>query len=183
MRFPCESAYPEDVPLFAAVYSGYALSHGNRIPDDADEQLAFLENFRNILLGEALGWIGCWTVLFDKHLERARLLHRVALAREAAKDFLVYGTLDNELRAEQADPYVIGTWWRNAADDAAALAVVNAADTEKTVRTALPRGVVALVAREIESEMKCCVRCSDGKLEVALPPRTFALLVTGEGTR
>jgi len=173
----------EDVPLFAAVYSGYALSHGNRIPDDVDGRTAFLENFRNVLSGEALGWIGCWTVLFDKHLERAKLLYRVALAREAAKDFLVYGTLENELRAEKADPDVIGTWWRNATDDAVALAVVNAADTEKTVRTALPRRIVALGARKIESEMKCSVKCSGGKLEVTLPPRTFALLVRGEKTR
>lgn len=173
----------EDVPLFAAVYSGYALSHGNRIPDDVDEKTAFLENFRNILCGEAPGWIGCWTVLFDKHLERAGLLHRVALAREATKDFLVYGTLENELKADEPDPDIIGTWWRNATDDAVALALVNAADTEKTVRTTLPQQVKTFAARKIASEMTCSVKCVDGKLEATLPPQTFALLVASKSSR
>ena len=169
-----------DVPLFAAVYSGYALSHGARIPTDGtDDRTYFRENCRTVLCGEAMGWVHVGTVLHDRYRPQAEVLHRIAQARASAEDFLVFGTLEGEMRAESPDEDVIGTWWRNAQGSAAALAIANAADTERTVRVRLPRGTAAFRPRALKGHSPCRASAENGVLSVTIPPRTMALLETG----
>ena len=170
---------PYDVPLFAAVYSGYALSHGARIPlDGTDGKTYFRENCRTVLHGEAMGWIHVGTVLHERYRPQAETLHRIAQARASAEDFLVFGTLEDEMRAEKPDDDVIGTWWRNANGTAVALALANASEMQKTINLRLPKGIGLLRPRTLKGHVPCTAVQDDAFITITVPACTFALLET-----
>lgn len=167
---------PYDVPLFAAVYSGYALSHGARADVNLDAAAYFRENARTVLYGQALGWIHVGVVLHERNLPQAETLYRIAKARKSAADFLVYGTLEGELESRPSNSGVIGTWWKNAGGTSVALALANSADEMRSVKVKLPEGVDMMVPRVLDGHKAAVVKCTGGIMAVSIPPRSMALL-------
>ena len=131
----------EDVPLFPAVYQGYCIHFGRSVGCDKPYQThawRFLQDAKTVLWGEAPGWIGAHIFLLSHYADEAENLRAVAKFRRAHADYLVYGTLENEVRFESSDPAVYGTVWKNAAGDRTAVALVNASPEAKNVRYRVP---------------------------------------------
>ena len=124
---------PEDVPLFPAVYAGYCVHYGRR-RDPYD----FTEFARTILWGEAAGWIGEWVLLDPVHANSAALHRRLAKFRRAHAEYLVYGSLEDELRPLESDKDIIGNVWRSADGSKWCTFVSNGAKVRKTVRFRSP---------------------------------------------
>ncbi len=125
---------PHDVPLFPAVYSGYMVHYGRPVPLDCDAATAFREYARTLVWGEAFGWIVPFVPMQERYRDRAALIYRMACLRRDWREFLVLGTLEDEVRFAQPDPDVFGTVYKDAAGTREAAFVVNAGLTEKTVR-------------------------------------------------
>ena len=141
---------PYDVPLFPAVYSGYMLHYGRPVPLDCDPDTAFREYARTLVWGEAFGWIVPYVLWIDRYRDRVSLIHRMACLRRDWKEFLVLGTLEDEVRLPTPDPDIFGTVYKNASGDRMAAFVVNAGKTAKTVRFRFP-GADAETAVELEA--------------------------------
>ena len=89
--------------------------------------------------------------------KRAKLIYDLARVRRDNAEFLVFGTLEDELRPFDADKDVFGTIWKNAAGDRQCAAVVNASGENKTVRFSFS-GSEKVVAAEIGSREVKMVR-------------------------
>ncbi|MDD4102014.1 MAG: DUF6259 domain-containing protein, partial [Kiritimatiellae bacterium] len=131
--------HQEDVPLLPAVYSGYTIYFTS--PQSASDSLdAFCAaQARDFLWGCQLGWNDPW-ILQEPHREKQAFQYELCRYRLAAKEFMVFGELLDELRPEQAPeqavhlwhrhqphnarlPIVMGTLWRDAAGRLAAFVV------------------------------------------------------------
>jgi len=135
------SMLADDVPLFPAVYQGYCVHFGRAVGCDKPHQTRvwrFLQDAKTVLWGEAPGWIGPHIYLLRHYADEAENLLQVARFRRAYADFLVYGSLENEIRFEKDDPNVYGTVWRDAYGARTAAAFVNASDRAQDVRYRLP---------------------------------------------
>jgi hypothetical protein len=103
--------YDTDVPLLPAVYSGYTLYFTS--PQDARDDLdAFvMAQGRDFLWGCQLGWNGGWLLQPE---ERAKLDVELELCRMrlAARDFMVYGELLDEIRPLNPMPLATTVWNR-----------------------------------------------------------------------
>ncbi len=131
----------EDVPLFSAVYQGYCIHFGRRVGCDAPHQTKswrFLQDAKTVLWGEAPGWIGAHIFIVQHYRDEADNLMQVAKFRRAHAEFLVYGSLENEARLEEADADVYGTVWKDAKGERTAVAFVNASSVAKRVRYRCP---------------------------------------------
>ena len=104
--------YQEDVPLLSAVYSGYTIYFTSpQTPEDSLDAFCAAQA-RDYLWGCQLGWNGSW-ILNDAHREKQRFQLALCRYRRAAKDFLVYGQLVDEVRPLNAVPEVTHQWHRN----------------------------------------------------------------------
>jgi len=103
--------YEHDLPLLPAAYSGYTIYFTS--PQDAKDDLdAFvMAQGRDFLWGCQLGWNGTW-ILEEAHRAKAKFMGRLCQYRLAAKQFLVYGQLLDELRPTQPLPTLTRTWNR-----------------------------------------------------------------------
>ena len=144
----------EEVPFHPAVYSGHAIYYGcyENIKDDADSFRAY--QMRDFTRGVLLGWLDRWNATAPEFAVQQRLWGRLARIRRAAADFMIYGTLEDELRFAEPPPEkevvlthtwtgktrsrfsmptVVGTVWR---DRSGAVGVVaaNWTATAQTVR-------------------------------------------------
>ena len=136
----------EDVPLFPAVYAGYCVHYGRR-----KDPYNFTEFARTILWGEAAGWIGEWVVTDPRHANSAALHRRLAKFRRAHADYLVYGSLEDELRLVEPDKDVIGNVWKNADGTKWCGFAANGSKTAKTIRFRSPTTGTS-VALDVEPE-------------------------------
>ena len=150
------SATGEDVPFYPAVYAGYTVYFGTRQSARMDFDSTFAIMAREFVWGVANGWSDDWYPnRWGTVKETADAACVFARARENARDFLVYGTLEDELRPldaleerswtkelfkgankvenELRLPAVIGAWWRNRKGERA-LVAVNVTDAPQTVR-------------------------------------------------
>ena len=150
------SATGEDVPFYPAVYAGYTVYFGTRQSARMDFDSTFAIMAREFVWGVANGWSDDWYPnRWGTVKETADAACAFAKAREDARDFLVYGTLEDELRPldaleerswtkelfkgankvenELRLPAVIGAWWRNRKGERA-LVAVNVTDAPQTVR-------------------------------------------------
>jgi len=155
---------PYDVPLFPPVYSGYMLHYGRPVPLDCDAATAFREYARTLVWGEAFGWIVPYVLWIDRYRDRVALIYRMACLRRDWKEFLVLGTLEDEVRLSTPDPDVFGTVYRNAAGDREAAFVVNAGQAKKTVRFRFA-GAQEETTVELDAQSVKCV-CGMSKSEV-----------------
>ena len=119
---------------------------------------------RDFTRGVLLGWLDRYNVTSPEFAEKQKLLGLLAHVRRAAAEFMIYGTLEDEVRFMDAPspgkfeikalwqdtkrtftlPIVMGTVWRNLAGTATALIVANASDSLQTVRFRLPARGFAL---------------------------------------
>ena len=125
-----------DVPLFPAIYQGYCVHFGREVGCDKPYQThawRFLQDAKTVLWGEAPGWIGphIYTVLH--YADEAENLARVARFRRAHEEFLIYGSLEGEVRTETDDPDVYGTVWKTADGNRTAAMFVNVSSEAKRV--------------------------------------------------
>ena len=127
----------EDVPLFPAVYQGCCIHFGRRVGCNAPHQTKawrFFQDAKTVLWGEAPGWIGAHVFILQQCRDEAENLLQVAKFRRAHEEFLVYGSLENEVRLEKTDAEVYGTVWKDAKGERTAAAFVNASAVAKRVR-------------------------------------------------
>ncbi|MFA6175076.1 MAG: DUF6259 domain-containing protein [Phycisphaerae bacterium] len=138
----------EDVPLFKAIYSGYASSFGClESRNETLETFAMVQG-RDFLWGVQPGWFNNW-ILDSEHRSQAEMLRELGMYRLAAKEFLVYGQLMDAVRFEKEPallsrqvfgqwlsnektdsysitmPSIMGTLWRNAVGDALGVVIMN----------------------------------------------------------
>ncbi len=131
----------EDVPLFPAIYQSYCVHFGRRVGCDKPHQTRtwrFLQDAKTVLWGEAPGWIGAHVFAVRHYADEAANLLAAARFRREHADFLVFGSLENELVFAEDDPNVYGTVWTNASEDRTAAALVNASEHEKRIRYRFP---------------------------------------------
>ena len=151
----------EDVPFYAAVYSGYTIYFGSRAPTRIEPKKAYPLMARDFVWGFANGTSDDWR---GKGIpgENCDAMLQFARARQKYADYLVLGTILGDLKpldplpevaftawndlhgrrfpAEGKMPAVIGAWWRDTADKTVALVAVNVSDTPQTVRFSVPEG-------------------------------------------
>ena len=149
---------PYDVPLVPAVYSGYMVHYGRPVPLDCDATTAFREYARTLVWGEAFGWIVPHVPMFASHHDRAALIYRMACLRRDWKDFLVLGTLEDEVRFLKPHPDVFGTVYKNATGDREAAFVVNSGQASRTVRFHFARTHEETVVAMPAQSVKCVLR-------------------------
>ena len=194
----CHDPDPEDVPFYPAVYSGYTTYFGTRFqPIDAVET-AFAVQARGLVWGMTPGWSATWILNKGKDawLDCVR---KAGVVRRAAREFLAYGTLVDELRLEEkqpvvqfdmkrkknrtkpAEPYeyfmpaVFGTVWKDSSGKRTAVIAVNVSDEKRTVRFRLPAGVKTLSS--MEGVPAAEVSVSGDMATLAIAPRQYAALV------
>lgn len=97
----------EDIPLLAAVYSGYTAYFGSP-SDEKDDLDAFaVAHGRGLLWGNQLGWNGGWlTYKADKYMAKIKCLDKFSKYRLLGKKFLIYGELLGELTPLEEQPLI-----------------------------------------------------------------------------
>ncbi|NOY80602.1 MAG: hypothetical protein GXP31_06310 [Kiritimatiellaeota bacterium] len=115
--------FDTDVPAMTAVYSGYTtyFSTPEAASDDLDAFVA--AQGRDILWGCQPGWNGNW-LLDASHKPALDFLTRMVRYRLAAKEFFVYGHLEDEVRPLAPAPSVTVTWHRRTPHSATLPAVL-----------------------------------------------------------
>ena len=184
----------DEVPFYPAVYAGYAIYYGNyqSLRDSIDSFRAY--QMRDFTCGVLLGWLDRFNVTSSEFAEKQELLGMLARVRRAAAEFMVYGTLEDEVRFVEAPPRgkfeikalwqdtkrtftlptVTGTVWRNLAGTATALVVANASDESQTIRFRIPMRGFSL---QPISNVLVGSYCEEGDIGVlTLPPATVAYL-------
>ncbi len=104
--------HQEDVPLLPAVYSGYTVYFTSPQAEQDTLEAFCAAQARDFLWGCQLGWNGSW-ILREQHREKQRFQLALCRTRLAAKDFLVYGQLVDEVRPLNNVPAVTHQWHRN----------------------------------------------------------------------
>ena len=104
--------HQEDVPLLPAVYSGYTIYFTSpQVPQDSLEAFCAAQA-RDFLWGCQLGWNDPW-ILQEEHREKQKFQHALCRYRLAARDFMVYGQLLDEVHPACAVPEVTHVWNRH----------------------------------------------------------------------
>ena len=128
-----------DVPLFPAIYSGYMVHYGRPVPLELPADEAFREYARTLAWGEAFGWIiPAVPLQRERFCSRIRLIYDMACLRRDNSDFLVWGSLEDELRPLDAVSDVYGTVWRNADGTKRCAVAVNAGVKPAALRFRFP---------------------------------------------
>ncbi len=147
------------IPLFPAVYSGYTVTFGFQYiaHDDLKRSLPFrFKMARAFLWGAQLGWVDAGSILAPEHADECELLRNLALCRQQAHEWLLYGRFVGEavVTAEMPpltgtgtaswggdyaieSPALIGAWWQSPRRQPG-LAIANMADIAVTGTITLP---------------------------------------------
>ncbi|MDD2598794.1 MAG: DUF6259 domain-containing protein [Kiritimatiellae bacterium] len=106
-----------DIPLLPAVYSGYTIYFSS--PQSAADTLdAFCAaQGRDFLWGCQLGWNSSW-ILEENHREKQRFQYELCRYRAAARDFMLYGQLLDDLKIGGEVPSAPHIWHRSTAHSA-----------------------------------------------------------------
>jgi len=98
--------HPDDVPLVQAVYSGYTTCFGC-LESERDDLNAFAAlQGGSFVWGVQPGWLKVWLL---EQVDKAKLARKLALYRMAAKQFLIYGELVDEVRFDSQPGKVAAT--------------------------------------------------------------------------
>lgn len=144
-----------DVPLLPAVYSGYTLYFTSPQSSADDLDAYALAQGRDFLWGCQLGWNHEW-LLEPAHADKLALTLELSRLRLAAKDFMVFGELLDEIRPLEplpvqtvtwnrrqphsaSLPVVQGTLWRSRSGELGVF-LVNSSDRPQAIRYALRPG-------------------------------------------
>ena len=191
--------HPDQVPLFTAVYSGYATAFGCRMGEETPPDAFFAMQARSTLWGCAPGWCLPW-VLEPKYKAHADALYACGRVRQAAAEFLAWGTLEGEVRfdapletkqyswfemkhgkkagsAKCELPCVSGNIWKNAEGTEWAVALVNISDVPRNVSFALPC-IGRFSVLQLPWQEEPAFRQDGSHATAAIPARSFAVLST-----
>jgi len=112
-----------DIPLLPVIYSGYTIYYSSpQDPQDALDSFVAAQA-RDFLWGCQLGWNGTW-MLEEQHRDKTQYLGKLCQYRLAAKDYLIYGELLDEIRPIDPVPTSTSTWYRRARHTATLPAVM-----------------------------------------------------------
>lgn len=161
----------EDVPFYTAVYGGYATYFGSYLKPGTDFGAYYAISARALVWGVAPGWYHGWPNE-ERYRRWGDALADLARARDKAKDFLAYGSLEGDVAFREdvgtvslswanpmggdhvfsgTFPSVIGTWWKDASGTRVAVALANVADTERRVSFDRPfAGSAVLPAHSVQ---------------------------------
>ena len=191
---------PDDVPFYPAVYSGYAVYYGTEIHWKDSDAARFALSARTFVWGVANGWIPGYEVENPAFRSHADIYYAFARARKAARDYLVYGSLLDELRPleklptcsytwhrtekdrgkatyTQSLPSVLGTVWQSAAKGRRAVVAVNVSSQPQAVRFRAPGVAGADVsARRLPGQDLPRFSAAEGVVSLELLPRQIVLL-------
>lgn len=194
-----------DVPFVNAVYSGYTTYFGmhfsTRNSIEAFRSLAALNLIWGVTPGWNDGWV--WTEKYTTTFPMYPILGAFAKVRRAGREFLAYGSLEDELRSlvpqekvtvKWAEwrgdrtincftrdlPRIVGSVWLNAREDAVGVVAVNLSEKESSVRFKLPLGARTLSSVKVEGQPDPALTVKDGVCELRLAPFAAAVL---KGTR
>jgi len=101
-----------DEPLLPAVYSGYTIYFTSPQSANDTEDAFCAAQARDFLWGCQLGWNDPW-ILQEANRGKQRFQYELCRYRQAAKDFLVYGQLVDEVRPSRDVPVATQVWNRN----------------------------------------------------------------------
>ena len=192
----CGSPHDDEVPLMPAVYSGYAIYFGSEEnmcdPEDTFESW----QFRQFTWGVLPGWFDRWDIGDPKFARQQGIIARLARIRRAAEEFMVYGSLVDEVRflneppvREYAMKYLWrpkewidkvhmsdlhGMVWRSRSGKSCAAFVANATAGARRVRFRVPCG--GLKSVEMPETAGVSYSEIDGVGELELPPHGIAYL-------
>jgi hypothetical protein len=188
----------EEVPFHPAVYAGYAIYYGcyENIKDDADSFRAY--QMRDFTRGVLQGWLDRWNATSPEFAVQQQLWGRLARVRRMAAEFMIYGTLEDELRFAEPPqegevvlthtwtgkvrcrfsmPKVVGTVWRNQAGTATAVIAANWSDSEQTVRFRTP--ATGMSPQKVDDgPLPAFVDAGDGFATLTFAPRQIVFLRT-----
>lgn len=88
----------DEVPFYPAVYAGYAIYFGNYQSLKDDPNAFYAYQMRDFSSGVLLGWLDRWNVTSTEFTSHQQCLTTCARTRRAASEFMIYGTLEDELR-------------------------------------------------------------------------------------
>lgn len=109
--------HQDDVPLLPAVYSGYTTYFTSPQAAQDSEDAFCAAQARDFLWGCQLGWNDPW-ILQEAHRGKQQFQRELCRYRLAAKDFMVYGQLLDEVHPLGAVPEVTHVWNRSWAHSA-----------------------------------------------------------------
>ena len=186
----------DEIPFFTAVYSGYAFAYGNyqSLEDPIRDFRAY--QMRDFTRGVILGYFDRWSVAEAAYRPQQECIACLARIRRAAADFMVYGTLEDELRFMEEIPVetfglksvwrgyteklhlpvVMGTVWKDLSGSRMAVIAANASDVPRKVRIRLPVPGLRVVPVAGTETAKLSESGECGILE--LPPASAAFLCT-----
>lgn len=186
----------DEVPFFTAVYSGYALTYANSqsLKDELKDFRA--HQMRDFTRGVILGYTDRWRITEKEYRPQQQCLAMLAKIRRAAADFMIYGTLEDELRFvepvpemdvklksiwrgytnEFRFPVVMGTVWKTIDGSRAAVIAVNASDESRRVSIRPPAPGLAVVPTDGIASAAYEERDGVGVLDI--PPAAATFLCT-----
>lgn len=190
-----------DVPLVNAVYSGYTtffgmhFSTGNSI--ESFRSLAALNLIWGVTPGWNSGW--AWVEKYTTTFPMYPILGKFAKVRRAAREFLAYGSLEDELRSVVPQekltvkwaewrgkqtinnftrnlPEIVGSVWLNGKEDSVGVVAVNLVEKESVVRFNLPLGTQSLHIVGVEDQPDPVLSVEGGVCMLKLGPLAAAVL-------
>lgn len=187
----------DDVPLHPALYSGYAVYFGSC--QSLRDPIGAFHRFQaqSFVRGIVPGWFDRYNIASPEFVRQQQYLASIVRMRRAAKEFMVYGTLENEIRTlepqETADcrieqvwrpqysatwklPDVFGTVWKTIDGKATAVIAANAGEKSRTIRFKAP--AKGLKAVPVEGIAPAGAEEGDGVVTLTIPPLGFAYLKT-----
>ena len=202
----CTDPMKDDVPFYPAVYSGYTTYFGARMQHFDRPEVVHAYQVRSLIWGAVPGWMHPW--MFRGKNKNAMVvdsLLKTGRVRRAARDFLAYGTLEDELRPLNAlktvefswerkakgkkakqpvnmftstMPAVVGTVWKNHDGTRDAVIAANVSSEKQVVRFALPSQGGKMAPLDIEGSDPVRYSVSGGIAELNLEPRQIVVLAT-----
>ena len=202
----CTDPLKDDVPFYPAVYSGYTTYFGARMQHFDRPEVVHAYQVRSLIWGVVPGWMHPWMFRGKNKSEKVvDSLLKTGRVRKAAREFLAYGTLEDELRPlnplktvefswerkskrkkapkkleefSSAMPAVVGTVWKNHDGSRRAVVAANVSAEDCTVKFKLPEGAKSLSSVPVEGEGKARFAIDGGTVELVLSPREIAVLAT-----
>ena len=188
---------PDDLPLHPALYSGYAVYFGSSQSLRDPIESFYRVQAQAFVRGVVPGWHDRYNITSSEFKRQQKYIGDIARFRRAAKKFMVYGFLDNEVRMLDVQksvacrveqiwrpqysniwmmPDVFGTIWKDVDEVSTAVVVANAANEPRTVRFKTPAKGILLQA--LGDFTAATAEERGGIISLTVPARGFAFLKT-----
>ena len=200
----CTDPLDGDVPFYPAVYSGYTTYFGARMQPYDSPEVFHAFQVRSLIWGAIPGWMHPWMFSGRNRSDAAiDSLLQTGRIRRVAREFLAYGTLEDELRPLRVLPQVkfswkcrdkrykkeqvyrefsgtmpaiVGTVWKNSQGSRLAVVAANVSAKAETVQFKIPDGAKTLATLKVEGIEKPDFTIADGVVSLKLLPRQIAFM-------